>query len=110
MMRDELTQRLAKKLQVFAENKLRLAITTYMGHSEWLLEDIRDRLRVDTYAGGSQVWSLDNVPLIEMWPPTFHTDFAGASCTTRAEIPYRFLEPIGGQFGATKKTGYAKHA
>ena len=87
----ELTSRLAEQYAWKLDGVISTAISTHLNGAPWKIEDMKGRLRIEsymTYPPRPKTLYLDDVPILEIYPPEYETTSSMLYLTGK----YRFLK------------------
>ena len=73
------------------EDVLKSAITKKLGREDWKTEDLKGRLHKTVCNRKIETYYLDEVPLVEFYPPSFSTDNFMGKHTLSVTQNYRML-------------------
>lgn len=75
------------------DNVLREAVTRFLGRDDWTLGELKDRGELKRWPSGVEVFFLDGVALVELYPVTVEHEKKGGRAVISAKRNHRFLVP-----------------
>lgn len=90
-VRQKAASRLALAMAAKTDGVLREAVTRFLGHDKWAPEELKDRGVMQHLPSGVEVFCLDGVALVELYPLTVEHDSKGGSVVINATRRHRFL-------------------
>lgn len=92
-VRQAVTDQLASAMAAKTDNILREAVTRFLGRDDWMLTELKARGTLNKLPSGVEVFCLDGVALVELYPITVEHEHKGASHVLHATRQHRFLLP-----------------
>ena len=92
-VRQAAAEQLGSAMAAKTDNILREAVTRFFGHKDWTLGELKGRGVLQRLPSGVEVFCLDGVALVELYPVTVEHEQSGQSHVLHATRQYRFLLP-----------------
>lgn len=92
-VRQAVTDQLGGAMSAKTDNILREAVTRFLGRADWTLGELKGRGALNRLPSGAEVFCLDGVAIVELFPVTVEHEQKGASHVLHATRQYRFLLP-----------------
>lgn len=95
-VRQEAVSRLSMAMAAKTDDVLREAVTRFLGHDKWVPEELKGRGVMQHLPSGVEVFCLDGVALVELYPLTVEHESKRGSVVMNATRRHRFLVPNAG--------------
>lgn len=92
-VRQAAAEQLGSAMAAKTDNVLREAVTRFLGRDDWTLGELKDRGELKRWPSGIDVFCLDGVALVELYPVTVEHEQIGQSHVLHATRQHRFLLP-----------------
>ena len=92
-VRQAVTDQLSSAMVAKTDNILREAVTRFLGRDDWALVELKGRGSLNKLPSGVEVFCLDGVELVELYPITVEHEQKGAGHVMHATRQHRFLLP-----------------